>query len=161
MRRNTSTIAVGLLLAVAVLGGAACEKDKEFAKLNSRVAGYLQVGIELVDKQTTGGQMSPATGLAIVNTLSAVNTINGQLIDESRRYLSPDGKRLVFDAEGKARVLQIVESGQRSMIALLESPDFASMPEDKRREWIELIKNVTLTLDTMGEVVRTAKEVKQ
>ncbi len=160
MRRNTSKIAVALLVAVAVLGSA-CDKDREFAKLNARVAGYLDVGIQLVDKQTASGQMSPATGLKIIETLNLVNTINGQLIDESKRYLTPDGKALAFDPAGKAKVLQIVESGQRSLTALLESPEFASIPADKRKAWIDLIGNLTLTFNTLGDVVRTAKEVKQ
>ena len=160
MRKHTSRIAVALLVAVAVLGSA-CDKDKEFAKLNARVAGYLDVGIQLVDKQTTGGQMSPATGLKIIETLNLVNTINGQLVDESKRYLTPDGKALAFDPAGKAKVLQIVESGQRSLTALLESPEFAAIPADKRKAWIDLIGNLTLTFNTLGDVVRTAKEVKQ
>lgn len=160
MRKHTSRIAVALLVAVAVLGSA-CDKDREFAKLNARVAGYLDVGIQLVDKQTTSGQMSPATGLKVIETLNLVNTINGQLIDESKRYLTADGKVLAFDPAGKAKVLQIVESGQRSLTALLESPEFAAIPADKRKAWIDLIGNLTLTFNTLGDVVRTAKEVKQ
>ncbi len=160
MRRNTSRIAVALLVAVAVLGSA-CDKDREFAKLNARVAGYLDVGIQLVDKQTASGQMSPAAGLKVIDTLNLVNTINGQLVDESRRYLTADGKSLAFDSAGKAKVLQIVQSGQRSLTALLESPEFASIPADKRKAWVTLINDLVLTFNTLAEVVQTAKEVKQ
>ena len=160
MRRNTSKIAVALLVAVAV-AGSACDKDKEFVKLNARVAGYLDIGLQLVDKQTASGQMSPAAGLKVIETLNLVNTINGQLIDESKRYLTPDGKALAFDPAGKARVLQIVESGQRSLTALLDSPEFAAIPADKRKAWISLINDLTLTFATLADVVQTAKEVRQ
>ena len=160
MRKHTSRIAVALLVAVTVVGSA-CDKDREFAKLNARVAGYLDVGIQLVDKQTTGGQMSAATGLKIIETLNLVNTINGQLVDESKRYLTPDGKSLAFDPAGKTKVLQIVESGQRSLTTLLESPEFAAIPADKRKAWVTLINDLTLTFATLADVVQTAKEVKQ
>lgn len=160
MRRSTSKIAVALLVAVAVLG-TACDKDKEFAKLNARVAGYLEIGLQLVDKQTASGQMSPAAGLKVIDTLNLINTINGQLIDESRRYLTADGKSLAFDPAGKTKVLQIVESGQRSLTALLESPEFASIPADKRKAWVTLLNDLTLTFATLADVVKTAKEVHQ
>ena len=160
MRRNTSRIAVALLVAVVVLG-TACDKDKEFVKLNARVAGYLEIGLQLVDKQTASGQMSPAAGLKVIDTLNLINTINGQLIDESRRYLTADGKSLAFDPAGKTKVLQIVESGQRSLTTLLESPEFASIPADKRKAWVTLINDLTLTFNTLAEVVQTAKEVHQ
>jgi hypothetical protein len=156
---RTGILATGLM--VALVATTACDKSKEYAKMNARVAGYLQVGIELVDRQTSANQMTPATGLAIVNALSAVNTLNGELIAESKKYLSADGKTLVFDPAGKARVLQIVESGQTVMANLLTSEAFGAMPTDKRKEWVDLIRNITLTLDTLGDVVRTAKEVKQ
>jgi hypothetical protein len=160
VRRNTSKIAVALLVAVAVVGSA-CDKDKEFAKLNARVAGYLDIGIALVDRQTASGQMSPATGIKVIETLNLVNTINGQLIAESRLYLAPDGKSLTFDANGKAKVLQIVESGQRTLTNLLNSPEFASIPDGQKRAWLDLINNLTLTFATLHDVVQTAKEVKQ
>ena len=160
MTRNTSRIAAALLVAVAVLG-TACDKDKEFAKLNARVAGYLDIGLQLVDKQTASGQMSPAAGLKVIDTLNLINTINGQLIDESRRYLTADGKSLAFDSAGKTKVLQIVESGQRSLTTLLESPEFASIPADKRKAWVTLINDLTLTFATLADVVNTAKEVRQ
>ena len=160
MRRNTSRIAVALLVAVVVLG-TACDKDKEFVKLNARVAGYLEIGLQLVDRQTANGQMSPAAGLKVIDTLNLINTINGQLIDESRRYLTTDGKSLAFDSAGKTKVLQIVESGQRSLTTLLESPEFASIPADKRKTWISLINDLTLTFATLADVVKTAKEVHQ
>lgn len=158
-RTNRAVLATGLIM--ALVATAACDKSKEYAKLNARVAGYLQVGLELVDRQTSANQMAPATGLAIVNALSAVNTINGELIAESKKYLSADGKSLAFDPEGKARVLQIIESGETVMANLLTSEAFGAIPDDKRKEWIDLIRNITLTLDTLGDVVRTAKEVKQ
>ena len=160
MRRSTSRIAVALLVAVAILG-TACDKDKEFVKLNARVAGYLEIGLQLVDRQTANGQMSPAAGLKVIDTLNLINTINGQLIDESRRYLTTDGKSLAFDSAGKTKVLQIVESGQRSLTTLLESPEFATIPADKRKAWISLINDLTLTFATLADVVQTAKEVRQ
>jgi hypothetical protein len=147
-------------LALALVATAACDKSKEYAKLNARLAGYIQVGIELVDRQTSAGQMSAGTGLAVVNALSAVNTINGELIAESKKYLSPDGSKLVFDPAGKAKVLQIIESGETVLANLLSSEAFGSIPADKRKEWLDLIQNLTLTLDTLGEVVRAAKEAK-
>lgn len=145
-------------LALALVATAACDKSKEYAKMNARLAGYIQVGLELVDRQTSANQMSAGTGLAIVNALSAVNTINGELIAESKKYLSPDGSALVFDPAGKARVLQIVASGKTIVVNLIESDAFASMDQAKRKEWIDLLNNLTLTLDTLGEVVKAAKE---
>jgi len=158
-RSHRVLLATGLMLVLVAFS--ACDKDKEFAKLNARVAGYLQVGLELVDRQTTAGQMSPANGLAIVEALNTVNTINGQLIDESKKYLSPDGTKLQFTPGGKAAVLQIIGSGQTVMTNLLTSEAFANIPADKRQEWIDLVNNLTLTLNTLGDVVKAAKEVKQ
>ena len=125
------------------------------------MAGYLEIGLQLVDRQTANGQMSPAAGLKVIDTLNLINTINGQLIDESRRYLTTDGKSLAFDSAGKTKVLQIVESGQRSLTTLLESPEFATIPADKRKAWISLINDLTLTFATLADVVQTAKEVRQ
>jgi len=157
---RTHRIFLATSLALALVATAACDKSKEYAKMNARLAGYLQVGLELVDRQTSAGQMSASTGLAIVNALSTVNTINGELIAESKKYLSPDGSKLVFDPAGKARVLQIVQSGETVLANLLTSEAFASIPADKRKEWLDLIQNLTLTLDTLGEVVKAAKEAK-
>lgn len=157
---RTHRIFLATGLALALVATAACDKSKEYAKLNARLAGYIQVGIELVDRQTSAGQMSAGTGLAVVNALSTVNTINGELIAESKKYLSPDGSALVFDPAGKARVLQIVESGETVLANLLTSDAFASLDPDKRKQWVELIQNLTLTLDTLGEVVRATKEAK-
>ena len=157
---RTHRIFLATSLALALVATAACDKSKEYAKLNARLAGYIQVGLELVDRQTSAGQMSAGTGLAVVNALSAVNTINGELIAESKKYLSPDGSKLIFDPAGKAKVLQIVESGETVLANLLTSEAFGSIPADKRKEWLDLIQNLTLTLDTLGEVVRAAKEAK-
>ncbi len=157
---RTHRIFLATSLALALVTTAACDKSKEYAKLNARLAGYIQVGLELVDRQTSAGQMSADTGLAVVNALSTVNTINGELIAESKKYLSPDGSKLVFDSAGKARILQIVESGETVLANLLTSEAFGSIPADKRKEWLDLIQNLTLTLDTLGEVVRAAKEAK-
>lgn len=157
-RSHRILLATGLTVALVLLAG--CDKSKEYAKMNARLAGYLQVGLELVDRQTSANQMSAGTGLAIVNALSAVNTINGELIAESKKYLSTDGSKLVFDPAGKARVLQIVGSGKTIVVNLIESDAFASMDPAKRKEWIDLLNNLTLTLDTLGEVVKTAKEAK-
>lgn len=157
---RTHRIFLATGLALALVATAACDKSKEYAKMNARLAGYLQVGLELVDRQTSAGQMSASTGLAVVNALSAVNTINGELIAESKKYLSPDGSALVFDPAGKARVLQIVESGETVLANLLTSDAFASLDPDKRKQWVELIQNLTLTLDTLGEVVKATKEAK-
>lgn len=157
---RTHRIFLATSLALTLVATAACDKSKEYAKLNARLAGYIQVGLELVDRQTSAGQMSAGTGLAVVNALSAVNTINGELIAESKKYLSPDGSKLVFDLAGKAKVLQIIESGETVLANLLTSEAFGSIPADKRKEWLDLIQNLTLTLDTLGEVVRAAKEAK-
>jgi len=161
VRKHTSRIGAALLVAAIALGAAGCDKDKEFAKLNARVAGYLDIGIQLVDRQTASGQMSAQSGLAVINALNAVNEINGQLIDEGRRYLAPDGKALQFDNNGKAKVLQIVESGQRTLTNLLNSPEFDSIPANQKKAWLDLLNNLTLTFTTLHDVVKTAKEVKQ
>lgn len=157
-RTHRIILAASLTVALVLLAG--CDKSKEYAKLNARLAGYLQIGLELVDRQTSAGQMSAGTGLAIVNALSAINTINGELIAESKKYLSPDGSALVFDPAGKAKVLQIVASGKTIVTNLIESDAFASMDPGKRKEWVDLLNNLTLTLDTLGEVVKAAKEAK-
>lgn len=159
MRNYTSRIGAALLVAVIALGAAGCDKDKEFPKLNARVAGYLDIGIALVDRQTASGQMSAQSGLAVINALNVVNEINGQLIAESRLYLAPDGKGLQFNANGKAKVLQIIESGQRTLTNLLNSPEFASIPDGQKNAWLDLLNNLTLTFTTLHDVVKTAKEV--
>lgn len=156
MKRYTA-ILMSLALSLCLAG---CDKSKEFAKSLDRVAGYVDTGLQLVDRQTTAGQWSKDTGITIVTGLRAVNTINGQLIAEAKKYKSADGQRLELTGDGKTKLLQIVGSNKKVATDLLNNPSFLSIPADKRKEITLLISDLSNAINAVAELISAIQPTK-
>lgn len=152
---------LGFILLAGLIGMAGmttgCDKSKEYAKTLDRVSGYVGTGLELVEFQVRAGQLEKDPAVAIVTALNAVNEINGQLIAESRKHVSPDGKTLVLDSESKGKLLAIVASSQNVAVGLINNPTFQSIPQDKRDKYTILIKEITATVDILGQLINAVK----
>lgn len=136
---------------------AACDKSTEYAKTLDRVAGYVGTGLDLVEYQVGTGQLAKDPAIAITTALITVNEINGQLIIETKKYISADGKSLNIDQAGKDKLLAIVNSSRNVATSLIANPSFASIPDDKRQKYIILINEITATIDVVGQLINTVK----
>lgn len=149
------------LIPVLLLGlagsTAACDKSTEYAKTLDRVAGYVGTGLDLVEYQVGTGQLAKDPAIAITTALITVNEINGQLIVETKKYISADGKSLNIDQAGKDKLLAIVNSSRSVATGLLANQSFASIPDDKRQKYIVLINEITATIDVVGQLIDTVK----
>lgn len=146
---------IALILATSTL--TACDKDREFVKTMDRAAGYIQTGLDLVEYQADNNQISPESAIVITSALQAVNTVNGELIAETKNHLSEDGKSLKLNTASKAKLLAIVESSKNVAINLLSNPQFTSLPEDKRVKYTVLIRELTATIDVVGQLINAVK----
>ena len=153
--RNSGFGLILLILAASSL--TACDKDREFVKTMDRAAGYIQTGLDLVEYQADNNQISPESAIVITSALQAVNTVNGELIAETKNYLSEDGKSLKLNTASKAKLLAIVESSKNVAINLLSNPQFTSLPEDKRVKYTVLIRELTATIDVVGQLINAVK----
>lgn len=152
---------VGFLLLAGLIGMAgmttACDKSKEYAKTLDRVSGYVGTGLELVEYQVQSGQIEKEPAIAITTALKAINEINGQLVVETKKHVSADGKTLVLDPESKGKLLAIVGSSSQVAINLINNPTFQSIPADKRDKYTILIKEITATVDVLGQLINAVK----
>lgn len=144
-----------LCMMVFLLAG--CDKSKEFAKSLDRVSGYIETGLALVDRQTAIGQMDKSTGLAAATALKEVNTLNGELIAEAKKYKSADGQRLELTGDGKAKLLAIVGSSRTVATNLLNNPDFLKTSPEKRAQLTSLVRDLADTLAALAELVAAIK----
>jgi len=144
-----------LCMIVFLLAG--CDKSKEFTKSLDRVSGYVETGLALVDRQTAIGQMDRATGLAAATALKEINTLNGALIAEAKKYKSADGQRLELTGDGKAKLLAIAGSGKTVAINLLNNPEFLKTSPEKRAQLTNLIRDLADTLSALAELVNAIK----
>ncbi len=144
-----------LCMMVFLLAG--CDKSKEFAKSLDRVSGYVETGLALVDRQTAIGQMDKSTGLAAATALKEVNTLNGELIAEAKKYKSADGQRLELTGDGKAKLLAIVGSSRTVATNLLNNPDFLKTSPEKRAQLTSLVRDLADTLAALAELVAAIK----
>jgi hypothetical protein len=146
------------VLLLGIVGStAACDKSTEYAKTLDRVAGYVGTGLDLVEYQVGNGQLAKDPAIAITTALITVNEINGQLITETKKYVTPDGKSLNLDQSGKDKLLAIVGSSRNVATGLLANEAFTSIPTDKRQKYIVLINEITATLDVVGQLINTVK----
>lgn len=150
-----------LLLIVGLAGAvgftSACDKSKEFVKTLDRVSGYVGTGLDLTENQVRAGKLAQAPALAITTALITINEINGQLIIETKKYVSPDGKTLIIDAAGKSKLMAIVKSSQDVSTGLLANPAFTSLPDETRNKYIKLIQEITATVEIVGELIQTVQ----
>lgn len=146
-----------ILIFSMILFLAGCDKSKEFAKSLDRVSGYVDTGLQLIDRQTAAGQMSKETGIAAATALQEINTFNGQLIAETKKYQSADGQRLELTGDGKAKILAIVQSSKTVATNLLNNPDFLKTPEEKRRQLTLLVRDISETITALAELAAAIK----
>lgn len=135
------------------------DQGKQFAATTDRIAGYVGTGLIIVDQQTTTGQMSPETGVAIVTDLRSVNTLNGQLVTEAKQYVDKDGN-LKLTGDGQAKLLKILDSSQAVVNTLLTDTRVTSMEPAKREQITSVVANIGATIASLGELVKTAKLAK-
>ena len=153
-------IAFYALLIFSCVSFGCSDQGKQFAATTDRIAGYVGTGLILVDQQTTTGQMSAETGVAIVTALRSVNTLNGQLVAEAKQYVDKDGN-LRLTGDGQAKLLKILDSSQAVVNTLLNDTRVTSMEPAKREQITAIVSNISATIVTLGELVKTVKLAKE
>lgn len=151
---------LGLIVLVGLSASACSDKGKQFAATTDRVAGYVGTGLLLVDQYTAAGQMSPETGTAIVTILRQVNTLNGQLITEGKRYVQPDGN-LKLTGDGQQQLLAIVATSTSLANTLINDPRVLALPDNQRKQITMLVVNLSTTVLSIGELVKAIKTVEE
>lgn len=154
MRKN-ALILSAVLIVVGLSAG--CDKSKEFAKMTDRVAGYVETGTDIVERQAAAGNISTAAQIEVLKTLQAINTINGEILVEAKKYQSADGKKLVLDGTGKENLLRIIGSGQSALQALMTNEQFLTIQPGRRVEIVAVISDLTETFSVMVELVDAVK----
>lgn len=150
MRRQIAIL--GLLL--LTIAGSACDKSKEFAKNADRIAGYVATGIDIAEKDLPSGSNAQ---IQTLTALRAINTINGEITAEAKKYVSADGKKFEMTGAGKDKILQILASGNVTIQNLLKNEDFLSLPAEKRAKITSTINDLTETFTVMVELVDAVK----
>lgn len=153
-------IILGLVVLIGLSGAACDDKGKQFAATTNRVAGYVGTGLILVDQYTSTGQMSNETGVAIGTVLRRVNTLNGQLVTEAKTYVQPDGT-LALTGDGQAKLLAILTSSTNVINTLTNDPRVLALPDGQKAQINALTANLSATIATLGELVKTVKLVKE
>jgi len=143
---------LGLLL--LTVAGSACDKSKEFAKNADRIAGYVATGIDIAEKDLPSGSNAQ---IQTLTALRAINTINGEITAEAKKYISADGKKFEMTGAGKDKILQILGSGNTTIQALLKNEEFLSLPAEKRAKITSTINDLTETFTVMVELVDAVK----
>lgn len=151
---------LGLIVLVGLSASACNDKGKQFAATTDRVAGYVGTGLLLVDQYTAAGQMSPETGTAIVTILRQVNTLNGQLVAEGKRYVQPDGG-LKLTGDGQQQLLAIVATSTSLANTLINDPRVLALPDGQRKQITMLVVNLSSTVLSIGELIKTIKTVEE
>ncbi len=146
------------LLLTAILGlclaGAGCDKGKELAKTTSRIAGYIDTGTQIVDRQTAAGRMSKESGLAIAVTLLKLNAINQQLIVESKQYIQPDGN-LALPEDAKSRYVALIGTATTLTTGLLTDPRITALPDVERQKWVVFVTDLSDTFKLLGSFINS------
>ena len=150
---------LGLIVLVGLSGAACNDKGRQLAASIDRIAGYVGVGHIIVDQQTSTGQMSAETGVAIVTALRQVNTLNGQLVTEAKKYVDADGN-LALTGDGQQNLLNILASSNGIINTLVNDPRVLNLSEPKRNEVIAVAANLSATIASIGELIKTTKTIK-
>jgi len=152
---------IGLVaLFIGVLGVSACsDQGKQFAATTDRIAGYIGTGLVVVDQLSTAEQISPETATAIVTVLRQVNTINGQVIVEAKKYVKPDGT-LALTGDGQQKILTLVSSANGLVTNLLNDSRVINLPEAQRKQINAFSINLKQTLIALDQLIKTIKLVR-
>jgi hypothetical protein len=103
--------------------------------------------------------MSPETGVAIVTALRQVNTLNGQLVTEAKKYVNADGN-LALTGDGQQNLLNILASSNSIVNTLVNDPRVLNLSEPKRNEIMAVAANLSATIASIGELIKTTKTIK-
>ena len=145
-------------LLTAILGlsliTAGCDKGKELAKTTSRIAGYIDTGTQIVDRQTAAGRMSKESGLAIAETLLKLNAINQQLIVESKQYVQPDGN-LALPEDAKSKYVALIGTATTLTTGLLTDPRITALPDVERQKWVVFVTDLSDTFKLLGSFINS------
>ena len=155
MRYFLLTVIFGLCLA-----GAGCDKGKELAKTTSRIAGYIDTGTQIVDRQTAAGRMSKESGLAIAETLLKVNAINQQLIVESKQYIQPDGN-LALPEDAKSKYVALIGTATTLTTGLLTDPRITALPDTERQKWVVFVTDLSDTFKLLGSFINSRNNTQE
>jgi len=151
------------LLLTAILGlclaGAGCSDDgKQFAATTDRIAGYVSTGLTIVEQQTSTGLMSRDTGAAIVVALRSVNTLNAQVILEGQRYVDPNTGKINLTADGKVKLLDILNSSTQIAATLTQDDRILKLSQTQREQILGIIGGINATTGSLIQLVKAAKE---
>jgi len=154
---------VRYFLLTAILGlclaGAGCSNDgKQFAATTDRIAGYVSTGLTIVEHQTSTGLMSRDTGAAIVVALRSVNTLNGQVIEEGKRYVDPNTGAISLTADGKTRIIDILNSSTQIAVTLTQDDRVLKLSQTQREQILGIIGGINATTGSLIQLVKAAKE---
>lgn len=147
------------LIALIALTSACSDQGKQFAATTDRIAGYVGTGLVIVDQQTSTGQMSPETGVAIVTALRSVNTLNGQVVDEAKKYVDSNGN-LRLTGDGQDKLLKILDSSTVVVNGLINDERVLSLQPSQRQQITLVAMNIGATIASLTELVKTAKLAK-
>jgi len=154
MRILLLTVILGLCLA-----GAGCSNDgKQFAATTDRIAGYVSTGLTIVEQQTSTGLMSRDTGAAIVVALRSVNTLNAQVILEGQRYVDPNTGKINLTADGKVKLLDILNSSTQIAATLTQDDRILKLSQTQREQILGIIGGINATTGSLIQLVKAAKE---
>lgn len=145
------------VIALVSLAGVGCSNDgKQFATTTDRIAGYVSTGLTIVDQQTATGQMSKETGVVIVTALRSVNTLNGQVVDEAKKYVDSKGN-INLTADGKARLVEILASSTQIVTTLTQDDRILKLSQTQREAIMPIIISVNATTASLIELVKAVK----
>jgi hypothetical protein len=148
-----------LLIALVSLASFGCSNDgKQFAATTDRIAGYVSTGLTLVDQQTSTGLMSRDTGAAIVVALRSVNTLNAQVIEEAKRYVDPTTGAINLTADGKVKILDILNSSTQIAVTLTQDDRILKLSQTQRDQILGIIGGINATTSSLIQLVKAAKE---
>ena len=148
-----------LLIALVSLASFGCSNDgKQFAATTDRIAGYVSTGLTLVDQQTSTGLMSRDTGAAIVVALRSVNTLNAQVIEEGKRYVDPNTGAINLTADGKVKLLDILNSSTQIAVTLTQDDRILKLSQAQREQILGVIGGINATTSSLIQLVKAAKE---
>ena len=147
------------LIALVALASFGCSNDgKQFAATTDRVAGYVSTGLTLVDQQTSTGLMPRDTGAAIVVALRSVNTLNAQVIEEGKRYVDPNTGNINLTADGKAKLIDILNSSTQIAVTLTQDDRILQLSQTQRDQLLGIIGGINATTSSLIQLVKAAKE---
>ena len=147
------------LIALTAFTSAGCSNDgKQFAATTDRIAGYVSTGLTLVDQQTSTGLMSRDTGAAIVVALRSVNTLNAQVIEEGKRYVDPTTGAINLTADGKVKILDILNSSTQIAVTLTQDDRILKLSQTQREQILGIIGGINATTSSLIQLVKAAKE---